>query len=82
MPDNPHQLLSSQHLPDKAITESSDNNQSVTNSESKKNAEAVLLSEFTFSQVDDDEANRMFAEYIDLSVPVAYKVKFNFTPEK
>ena len=81
MPDNPHQLLSSQHLPDKAITESSDN-QSVTNSESKKNAEAVLLSEFTFSQVDDDEANRMFAEYIDLSVPVAYKVKFNFTPEK
>ena len=33
-------------------------------------------SDFTFS---DDEA---MAEIIDLTVPVTYRVKFNFTPEK
>ena len=38
------------------------------------------LSEFTFS--DNEEGDERFAALIDLTVPVTYRVKFNFTPEK
>ena len=36
-----------------------------------------VKSDFTFSSDD-----RQMAEIIDLTVPVTYRVKFNFTPEK
>ena len=40
------------------------------------------LSEFTFSEVDDPKVDGMIENLIDLTVPVTYRVKFNFTPER
>ena len=36
-------------------------------------------SEFSFTEA--DEAERRMLELIDLSVPVTYRVKFNFNPD-
>ena len=46
---------------------------------SKKIEIEDMISEFTFS--DEDEKERI-NQLIDLTVPVSYKVKFNFTPEQ
>ena len=44
-----------------------------------------VLSQFSFSELDrmeKEQADESIAELIDLTVPITYRVKFNFTPEK
>lgn len=48
-------------------------------SKEKQMEQAMRISEFTFSE---EDPNDRLVEFIDLAVPVQYKVKFNFTPEK
>ena len=41
------------------------------------------MSEFTFSDFEDEkELEQSISAFIDLTVPITYRVKFNFTPEK
>ena len=45
------------------------------------------MSEFSFSddpynQMDAQQVEKSMSEFIDLTVPITYRVKFNFTPEK
>ena len=44
-----------------------------------KQAEDRAVDDFVWDSSSEDQA---ISEYIDLTVPITYRVKFNFTPEK
>ena len=57
-----------------------DGSGSTDDKEERKKELELAISGFTFTKSED--AERAVSEYLDLTVPITYRVKFSFNPEK